>query len=551
MVTYLLDQLPNTLKPQNVQADDRQAQNNAGGYSFVLDKWGQLDRFLILGSEGGTYYVNEFDLTKKNLKNVKECLAEDPQRFLAHVVDVSVRGRAVKNEPALFALALASADSRPHVRAQALERLTAVARTGTHLYHFVAYIDDLRGWGSGLRKGVSQWFDNKTVEELAFQYIKYQQRDGWSMADVMRKAHPTAYSTPRINLYRFIRGVKPTIYPDMDGKELRQLAVVEELKSLGSQHGESRIRQQVINAIQEFKLPREAIPTEFLNYPDVWEALLYNNMPMNALVRNIRNLRKHGVLAPMSAAEQYVIARLSSREEIKRSRIHPFRFLQAMVQNDFLTIEHDFRTYDIKQTATAGFARAMSSAFYHAFENVVPSNKRTMLALDVSGSMYASGYFGQSTSGQIVPALGAAAMALVTARVEPSVVVTTFAEKFGPVKLSAYGDLVDAFRSLYGKFNGFGGTDCALPMLWANENNVPIDTFVVYTDNETWAGRIHPFQALRTYRAKMGIPAKLIVVGMTATEFSIADPSDNGMLDVVGFDTATPELISRFSAGDI
>jgi 60 kDa SS-A/Ro ribonucleoprotein len=36
---------------------------------------------------------------------------------------------------------------------------------------------------------------------------------------------------------------------------------------------------------------------------------------------------------------------------------------------------------------------------------------------------------------------------------------------------------------------------------------------------------------------------------MTATEFSIADPSDAGMLDVVGFDTATPQLITDFSAG--
>jgi len=84
-------------------------------------------------------------------------------------------------------------------------------------------------------------------------------------------------------------------------------------------------------------------------------------------------------------------------------------------------------------------------------------------------------------------------------------------------------------------------------MLWAQEQNWAVDTFIVYTDNETWAGRIHPCQALVEYRRHSGIAAKLIVVGMTATEFSIADPKDAGMLDVVGFDTAAPGIIAEFS----
>lgn len=72
---------------------------------------------------------------------------------------------------------------------------------------------------------------------------------------------------------------------------------------------------------------------------------------------------------------------------------------------------------------------------------------------------------------------------------------------------------------------------------------------MVYTDNETWAGTIHPHQALAEYRRTTGIPAKLIVVGMTATGFTIADPSDAGILDVVGFDAAVPSLITEFARG--
>jgi 60 kDa SS-A/Ro ribonucleoprotein len=49
----------------------------------------------------------------------------------------------------------------------------------------------------------------------------------------------------------------------------------------------------------------------------------------------------------------------------------------------------------------------------------------------------------------------------------------------------------------------------------------------------------------------MGIPAQLVVVGMVANRFTIADPDDAGMLDVVGMDTATPQVITDFARGQI
>ena len=86
-------------------------------------------------------------------------------------------------------------------------------------------------------------------------------------------------------------------------------------------------------------------------------------------------------------------------------------------------------------------------------------------------------------------------------------------------------------------------------MQYAHAREREIDTFVIYTDSETWAGDVHPTQALRDYRRASGIDARLVVVGMVANGFSIADPADQGMLDVVGFDTATPQLISDFARG--
>lgn len=96
-----------------------------------------------------------------------------------------------------------------------------------------------------------------------------------------------------------------------------------------------------------------------------------------------------------------------------------------------------------------------------------------------------------------------------------------------------------------------GATDCAQPMIYAKQKKLPVDVFIVYTDCETWAGKIHPSTALTRYRKAMGIDARLIVCAMAANEFTLADPNDAGMLDMAGFDSAAPEIIRTFSLGEM
>lgn len=61
-----------------------------------------------------------------------------------------------------------------------------------------------------------------------------------------------------------------------------------------------------------------------------------------------------------------------------------------------------------------------------------------------------------------------------------------------------------------------------------------------------------------SHRAKLGsserpsspvIPARLVVLALTPTRFSIADPSDAGMLDIAGFSSDVPQLVNEFSRG--
>jgi 60 kDa SS-A/Ro ribonucleoprotein len=187
---------------------------------------------------------------------------------------------------------------------------------------------------------------------------------------------------------------------------------------------------------------------------------------------------------------------------------------------------------------------ALDAAFYTAFENVEPTGKRLLLALDVSGSM---------TWGNVadVPGLtprdASAALTLVTAATETRYEVVGFCDRLKPLSISPRQRLDDAVRTVSNL--PFGSTDCAQPMLYALDKEREIDAFVIYTDSEAWAGDVHPVQALRAYRRASGIDARLVVVGMVSNRFSIADPHDPGMLDVVGFDTATPQLVSDFARG--
>ncbi|MGH3086113.1 MAG: hypothetical protein ACRDSJ_02195 [Rubrobacteraceae bacterium] len=171
-----------------------------------------------------------------------------------------------------------------------------------------------------------------------------------------------------------------------------------------------------------------------------------------------------------------------------------------------------------------------------------PSGKRIVFGLDVSSSMDRGSVGG-------VPGLTprVATGALANAATEEHSAFVAFSDELVPVGISPERRLDDVLRQL--DELPFGGTDCALPMLWASEKGVEADAFVILTDSETWAGEVHPAQALRLYRRESGIPAKLVVVGMAANEFSIADPDDGGMLDVVGFSTDTPAVISRFIGG--
>lgn len=532
-----------------------QVRNSAGGYVWQVDEWQRLKRFIVLGSEAGSYYASQKTLTVENANNVLTCLQADGLRVVNEIVTISHEGRAPKNDPAIFALALAATLGDLNTRRAALEALPKVCRTGTHLFTFAEYVKGMRGWGRGLRRAVSAWYRGKAPHDLALQVVKYRQRDGWTHTDMLRLAHVTPQTDVQNAIFKWVTKREESEWAH--GLTLPENDVDNALAFIWAfeRAQAAQDAKTICKLIAEFDLPREALPTQWLNDPEVWAALLVK-MPMTALIRNLASMSRVGLLAQGSDAVNTVVNRLTNADILRKARVHPIAVLSAMrVYGLGYSLKgagrgqmyfNPYQKREQEWTPVPRIMDALDQAFELAFKNVEPTNKRMLLALDVSGSM--AGGMIAGVPG-LTPRDGSAAMAMVTARTEPNYNIVSFQNKIVPLNISARMRLDDVLKATSGL--PFGATDCAQPMLYAMEHKMNVDTFVVYTDSETWHGAVHPVQALHDYREKTGIAAQLVVVGMVANNFTIADPNDPGMLDVVGFDTASPALIADFARGNL
>ena len=495
-------------------------ENSAGGYSYPVSEETRMARFLILGSEGGSYYATQRQLTKDNAANVTRLLENDTQKGLDLICEISKSGRAPKNSPALFAMALAVTHGHKSVRGQARERLPEVARTGSHLLEFISYADAMRGWGRALRETIAAWYEQRPLEDLVYQTVKYRDRNGWTHKDALRVSHPKAEGA-RNDLFHWITKAELA----GDHPELELIRAYEQAKTATI--------SEAAQLVQQHRLTWEMLPSETLQAREIWQAMA-GHMPLTALVRNLATMTRNGAIAPMNF--QWAVNRLE-RIGAGGPKIHPLNVLKALMtykEGKGQRGRHEWQP-------VSQIVDALDAAFERSFQDAPQTGKRIYLGLDVSGSMSWGTVAG--TPG-LTPRMAACAMAMAIARREPNYVIRAFSDQMRKLNITARTSLTDAIK----KTNAlpYGGTDCALPMLDAAKNNIPVDCFIVLTDSETWYGKIHPAEALKQYRQQMGIPAKLVVAGMVSNQFTIADPEDAGMMDIVGFDSAGPALIADF-----
>ena len=526
--------------------------NNAGGVNFKASHWLQMNRFLHLGSVG-SFYQSESKVTEDSIEAIRLCLEENYVAALEQIVAVSVNGTAVRNDYAIFALALATDAEKylPELTRIAFQSMSQVCRTGSHLFLFNQFCDMFRGWGSARRRAIANWYNNMTVDNLSYQVIKYQGRNTiegdtasrWSHRDLLRKSHPALSSDKVRNaVYDYIcHGWSSK--EDSKQKKMLQKSRNAIMKSTdcGFINGYEQLQlatseKEAASLIETFKLTHEMVPSQFRNSPSVWMALL-NNMPVNAMIRSLGRMSSYGILEENSVGTTKVIEKLTNKEYLRKSRLHPVSILVALQQYRNGKGEKGSLTWAVNPA----IASALEFAFNESFNYLESSGKKILIGVDVSGSMSAAAAGSTNLNCAEVSAL----MAYVTARTESFsnvdfIAFDTTKKVFNVRDNMSLQDIMDLAKQSIG-----GGTNCSVPIDDAISSRKRYDAVIIYSDNESWLGS-QVSQTMTEYRRLVNPNAKLICVNSAMNTHRMSDPKDTLSMEIVGFSTETPTAINAF-----
>ncbi|KAK3594925.1 hypothetical protein CHS0354_009309 [Potamilus streckersoni] len=555
--------LPNQREPEyhNIHGPQDQICNEYGGYTFRLSPVRRLERYLILGTEGGTVYRDEAVLEMDNIESLTEMINNKRgTEAVKKIRDVSVNRRCAKQKYVIHSLAICARSRDPETQKAAYEILPEVCRIPSDLFLFLNFCKENStgsGWGRAHRRAISNWYvhvyQNRNPLGLAYLVTKYWARYNFTHRDTLRLAHISSDDPTLQLILRYIakehgRGViNENISDDPSAAEVQAF-----LEACQKARKTDKV-DELCYLIRQHNLAREHVNTDMLKCKDVWEALL-EKMPMEAMLRNLRNMGSLKMFAANSKAEDIVIQRLNEIRSVDMERVeaiqddeepmcprsahsHPFRILQALTeyQRGSSTRHNQYHEPNMR------IVGALENAFFRSFSQIEPTHKKFCLAVDLSRSMEKRVHGSQC----ITCAKAAALQMLTIAKVEENYEIIGFSTQNRNLAITPdmnIDDIMNVMRST----GNYEGLDCAYPMKWAMENKKQdIDVFIIYTNNDTYCGSVHASEALRQYRIYSNNPyVKLVVCAMNSNGFSLA--KDEYMLDVVGFDAHTPSIIADF-----
>ncbi|XP_062337716.1 RNA-binding protein RO60-like [Osmerus eperlanus] len=523
-------------------------ENVVGVQPWEVTDVARLRRFLCYGSESGVYSTKEHRLGMESALALLAMVQEGKGcEVVEEIKRLTQEGQIVRSNPSLFAMAVCSQNSDVKTKQAAYHALKEVCRLPTHLFTFVQYKKELKEgmrcgiWGRALRKAVAEWYNEQDGMSLAVAVTKCKQRGGWSHQDLLRLSHMKPANEEIALLSKYItKGWKEVqgAYNEKENSEevariVSYLEVVEKVKH-------SSDEAEVIHLIEEHRLDRDQLLTNHLRSKEIWRALL-REMPIASVLTALGKMTADKVLEPGGSDLATVCERIQSEAVLKKAKIHPLSVLVAS-ENYKRGLGNRGK---VKWEPDSDILKTLESAFYKCFINVEPMGKRFVVAVDISTSL------NSTVLGSLVNSVvAAAAMTMVLVRTEAEMQVVTYSEGVvGPCTITADMPLAQVTAELIKIPSGC--TDCALPVLWASENEKLVDVFIIFTNNEAWFGQANPLETLRMYRHKTGIFSKLIVCGLTSNGLSIADPEDRGMLDICGFDLGAVDIIRNVALDHI
>ena len=480
-------------------------QNRAGGPAYARTDEQALAQFAATGCLAGTFYASGEQHLGEVLSIAMRCEPE----FVARVAVFARRHARMKDMPALLCAVLAVRDG------ELLERVFAqVVDNARMLRSFVQIVRSgrvgRRSLGTRPRRLVRDWLAQRSDTQLLHASLGANP----SMRDIVRMVHPKPADPTRANFYAWLLG-RPFDFELLQGP-------VRELERFRRDGGAlPDVNFQLLSHL----------PLDSDHWRTIARRASWTNLRMN-----LNTYRRHGVF-DCDETVAVVARRLADPTEVGAAKAFPYQIMTTLLHLDDA----------VPDAVRTALARALELAT----DNVPELPGRTVVAIDVSGSMHApiSGYRKGSTS-KATCLDAAAVLAAAVLRRNPSARVIAFHEQVVRTTIDPAAPIADIVQTLRGL--PCGGTDCAAALALLNRERARADTVVIVSDNVSWfrADRYgNSTGMLAEWRrfAKRNRDAQLVCLDIQPSSTAQA-PEDDGVTNVGGFSDQVFDVLRTIAA---
>lgn len=379
--------------------------NLAGGKAIKMGAEQELLHAVLTTFLEDKFYESGED----RLERIKQLVLSTKPEFVAKLAYVARKEFNLRSVPIVLLGELSKAHRGDSLVRKAIEKTVARVDDLTEL---VAYLD------CKLPKQVKRGIRRSLYKFSPYQLAKYRgEGKTVRLVDVFNLVHPNpkfASEEQRIAWKKLIKG---------------------ELKTTG------QTWESVISASKDKKSD--------------WEKLIRENkLGYMALLRNLNNLINSGVNEEVL---NMALGRLTNREEIRKSKQLPFRFVTA---------------YD-NVSGNRKVTDAISIAMDYAVDNTPELNGKTLIAIDCSGSM-------DGRPMEVASIFGAT-----LAKANTSADLILYDTEVYEFNFSSRTPVIDLAKRIQKEARG-GGTDTSLVFKYAEETGKKYDRIIIISDNESW-----------------------------------------------------------------
>lgn len=506
-------------------------------------------------------------------KAEKISLREEPVDTIVRAIN---SGSLPRRDECLFTLAyLIRTYKKPEEKHRVYRVLPNLIAEGKELFQFVQFYQILAepketGFGNGMRKALTKWYDRHTADELAKLLVTDRGAYGWTHRDILRQAHVQLADTAKTQVLLIVKGpgtlekFRKTEYTgkyvdavygalEVESEALTMFNQMKKFKALDT-------ADKACNGITEQQYPFELVPVPLLRSAAVWESL-FPRLPYRDILRAAVLLQDFRLLkendSPLSVAYGNVLNRMTS---VRESRLHPIVIYRLMrlfeerqrYHNAVKEAIHTSNNLTLKNSkANPTVLKQFYAVLNESMLNYERTGLRFLVTLDLRSKQSKKRVFGNRLmSCQAAYIL----LTLPIVKREPHVTVLSFTEKpeeLKKVNLSREMDFFKACDHIQNAAVKKTNVQLTRPIEYAEENKMPVDVFITIVDSLIRVNpkRRSPVVKLNAYNKAMKQKARFVIVNLSRHNRDLEHDdmnSTSGVLELAGCAEDAPKLIDAY-----